>query len=59
LKKEITNEDLLYFLKNTDYPIKDIESCFRKSSLVEFAKNDPNKNDFEEMVVLAETIIGK
>lgn len=59
LKKEITNEDLLYFLKNTDYPIKDIESCLRKSSLVEFAKNNPNKNDFEEMVVLAETIIGK
>jgi hypothetical protein len=59
LKKEITNEDLLRFLKNTDYPVKDIENCLWKSSLVEFAKSKPNKNEFEEMVVLAKTIIGK
>ena len=50
LKKEITNEDLLRFLKNTDYPVKDI--AINVSNPMVF-------HEFEEMVVLAKTIIGK
>jgi len=59
LRKEITNENLLNFLEHTSYPTNDIENCFRKSSLVEFAKENPNKNDFKEIVSLAESLINK
>lgn len=59
MKKEITNEDLLRSLEDSAYPLKEIESCFRKSSLVEFAKNQPNEDDFKEMVIFVESLIKK
>ena len=59
LNKETTNEDILLHLKNTKYPIEDIENCFDTSSLVEFAKHQSNKDEFERLITLAENVIRK
>lgn len=57
LNKEITNESILLHLTNTKYPVHEIERCFRLSSLVEFAKHNPNEKEFDEMITLAENLI--
>ncbi len=57
LNKEITNEAILLHLVNTKYPVNDIERCFRLSSLVEFAKHNPDEKEFDEMITLAENLI--
>ena len=57
LNEEITNENLLSQLADTKYPVDKIRNCFNLSSLVEFAKNTPNKEDFDEIIVLAENLI--
>ena len=59
LNKEITNEDLLLYLKNLEIPIDEIKNCFNLSSLVEFAKHQENEDDFNHMVDVAENIIHK
>jgi len=56
LNKELTNEEILLHLTNTKYPITDIENCFKLSSLVEFAKNTPNEDEFYKMITLAENL---
>ncbi len=57
LKREITNEEILLYLRSAKYPVDDIRNCFRLSSLVEFAKYTPNEGDFVKMFSLAEKII--
>ena len=57
LNKEITNEDILLELANTEYPIDEISHCFEISSLVEFAKQVPDEGEFYKMVALAEDLI--
>ena len=57
LKREITNEEILLYLRSAKYPVDDIRNCFRLSSLVEFAKYTPNEGDFMKMFSLAEKII--
>jgi hypothetical protein len=57
LNKEITNEDILLHLDATVYPVTDIENCFKQSSLVEFARHESNKNEFDKMINLAEELI--
>lgn len=59
LNKEITNEDILAHLENTEYPINSIERCFGLSSLVEFAKHIPDEGEFGKMIALAEDVIKK
>ena len=59
LNQEITNENLLAHLKDANYPTDKIENCFRLSSLVEFAKNTPNKEEFDGIVSLAEDLLRK
>ena len=46
LQKELTNEEVIRFLKTKKYPYKQIKQCFDLCSLVEFAKYTTNKNDF-------------
>jgi len=57
LNREITNEEILLHLVNTKYPVKDIERCFRLSSLVEFAKCGPDEKEFDEMITVAKNLI--
>jgi hypothetical protein len=57
LNKEITNEEILLFLNNAKYPKTDIENCFKFSSLVEFAKQETNENEFNKIINTAEILI--
>lgn len=57
LRKEITNEELMKYLNGTQYPVSEIQKCLDQSALVEFAKNSPDKNEFENMVTLTESLI--
>lgn len=55
--KEILNEEILAYIENTNYPINEIKNCFKLSSLVEFAKQDANKEEFNQIVKMAENLI--
>ncbi|MFQ5441052.1 MAG: hypothetical protein ACE5DL_06280, partial [Nitrosopumilaceae archaeon] len=57
LNKEITNEELLPHLKNLEIPVDEIKDCFKLSSLVEFAKHNPNEREFNKMITLAENLV--
>jgi len=57
LKKEVTNDEIIQYLKNKNKDIKAIKECFDLCSLVEFAKYKTNKKDFEKIVRLGEEII--
>lgn len=59
LRKEITNEELYVFLNDKSLPVNEIRKYLERSSLVEFAKNPPDKNEFENMVVLTESLFKK
>ncbi len=49
LNKELTNDDIIRFLKNKDYPYQKIKECFDLCSLVEFAKYRANETDFHHI----------
>ena len=57
LKKEVTNDEIIRYLKNKNNNIKSIKECFDLCSLVEFAKYKTNKKDFEKIIKLGEEII--
>jgi hypothetical protein len=50
LKKEMTNDDVIKYLKHKNKSYKDIKKCFDLCSLVEFAKYKENKKDFDEIL---------
>jgi hypothetical protein len=57
LKKEITNDDILRFLKNKQYPYTEIKQCFDVCSLVEFAKYKGKNEDFHQIHSIVQSII--
>lgn len=57
LKKETTNEHILEHILQENYPVSDIEECFRIASLVEFAKYVPNSDDFSRVVSIIENLV--
>lgn len=59
LKKEITNDDILDFLKNKKYPYNEIKQCFNVCSLVEFAKYKTNESEFKQVYSTVHSIIAK
>lgn len=59
LKKEITNEELYDFLKDSSYPVDEIKKYLNHSTLVEFAKDSPDTNEFENMIILTESFLKK
>jgi len=59
LKKETTNDGIIMYLKNKKKDIGDVKDCFDLCSLVEFAKYNANKKDFEKIVGIVEEIINK
>jgi len=50
LKKEMTNDDIIKYLKQKNKSYKDIKKCFDLCSLVEFAKYKESKKDFDEIL---------
>ncbi len=57
LKKEITNDEIIEFLKKQNKSWKKAKDCFDYCSLVEFAKYKANKKDFEKIIEYAKKII--
>lgn len=57
LNVEITNDQVVKYLKRTKKPFTDIKKCFDLCSLVEFAKYQANDKDFTEIVMTAGSII--
>jgi len=50
LKKEVTNSELINYLKNKGIEYEKFDKCLQLSSLVEFAKHMPDDGEFEEMI---------
>lgn len=50
LKKEITNDEIITHLKKHKKEHQKIKECFDLCSLVEFAKYEANKKDFDKIV---------
>jgi HEPN domain-containing protein len=57
LKKELTNKEIIEHLKNKNKDYKKIKECFDLCSLVEFAKYQANKKDFEKIIKRVKDII--
>ncbi len=57
LKKELTNQELIHYLKKSKEPHEEIEECLNHCSSVEFAKYSPNKKDFDKIMGIAEKMI--
>ena len=50
IKREVTNQELLKILNGIDFLSDEIKNCFDLCSLVEFAKYEPNKDDFGKII---------
>jgi len=50
LNKEVTNDEIINFLREHKKEYKEAKECFDLCSLVEFAKYEANKNDFDEII---------
>ena len=57
VKHEITNEEMLKILDGKDSLIEKIKNCFDMCTMVEFAKYDPNANDFDRITQQIQKII--
>ncbi|MBS3749537.1 MAG: hypothetical protein KGY67_07555 [Candidatus Thermoplasmatota archaeon] len=57
LKKEVTNEDILHFLKDKRFPYDEITQCFEMCSLVEFAKYTGSDHDFKQVYSTVRSIV--
>lgn len=54
LNKEITNDEILAHLRKEKKEYKEVKECFDLCSLVEFAKYEANKKDFNKIITSAE-----
>lgn len=50
LKREVTNSELINYLKNEGVEYVKFDRCLQLTSLVEFAKHMPDDDDFEEII---------
>jgi len=57
LRKEITNDDIINFLRRRNKSFKKSKECFDLCSLVEFAKYQANEADFKKIVRYAQKVI--
>jgi hypothetical protein len=57
LNKEITNDEIIDYLKQHKKSYKEIKECFDMCSLVEFAKYEANKKDFDKIIKIVRKII--
>ena len=58
LRKEVTNDEIIDYLRKHKKSHLDAKECFDLCSLVEFAKYEANKKDFDKILKYAEKIIG-
>ena len=57
LNKEMTNDEIIEYLRKHKKPYEKAKHCFDLCSLVEFAKYKTNKKDFEKIIRYATNII--
>ena len=57
LNKEITNDEIINYLRHHKQRFKEVKECFDLCSLVEFAKYKANKKDFDKIINHAKKII--
>lgn len=57
LNIEITNDEIINYLRDHKKEYKKVKECFDLCSLVEFAKYQANKKDFDKIINYAEKII--
>ena len=57
LNKEVTNDEIINFLKNNKKEYKEAKECFDLCSLVEFARYKASKEDFDRIIEKAKKII--
>ncbi len=57
LKKEVTNSELINYLKSKGVEYEKLDKCLQLSSLVEFAKHMPDDCEFEEMIKIIKNTI--
>ena len=50
IEREITNEEILKILDGKDLMIGEIKDCFQICSLVEFAKSESKRDDFNKII---------
>jgi len=53
VKKEQTNDELIKYLRDSGKPYKEIKECFDLCNLVEFAKYQANREDFDRILEIA------
>ncbi len=57
LKKEVTNQDILRFLKDKQFPYTEVKQCFDVCTLVEFAKYVGSDHDFKQVYSTVKSIV--
>ncbi|MFH1013190.1 MAG: hypothetical protein V1769_01630 [Thermoplasmatota archaeon] len=57
IRKELTNDEVIRFLRTKKHPYTEIKQCFDVCSLVEFAKYTANDDDFSSIRSTVGTII--
>jgi hypothetical protein len=57
LKKEVTNDEIAAYLRKHNKASKEAKECFDLCSLVEFAKYQANKEDFDKIMGYATKVI--
>ena len=57
LKKEVTNSELINYLRSKGVEYGKFDRCLQLSSLVEFAKHMPDDSEFEEMIKIIKNTI--
>ncbi len=57
LNKEVTNDEIIAFLQKHKKSHQEIKKCFDLCSLVEFAKYQANKKDFDKILQYAQKVI--
>ncbi|KAF5423183.1 MAG: hypothetical protein C5S41_07925 [Candidatus Methanomarinus sp.] len=57
LNKELTNDEVIDYLKEHGMKYEQVEECFELCSLVEFAKYKASKDDFDMIISAAKEVI--
>lgn len=59
IKKEVSNDDVIKFLKSNKQHYKELKKCFDLCSMVEFAKYKSSKKHFDDIIKYAKIVIKK
>jgi len=59
LNKELTNDEVIDYLKEHGMVYKQVDECFELCSLVEFAKYKASRQDFDMIISAAKEVIGR